>query len=164
MLLPASKSAPLLRGVFRCYVGGSKAADLLRELMNYMMERRLASEAAKQDCQNPKCAAYTLTTNEFMLLRGENWTQGFKVRLGQLAGKLYEQLYGKKRSRKIRTHLMAHTSRNRVRTYPCGILEQVYRAMVSRGAAPYPVASIDRDGTMTAASTMEVGPSPQNAP
>jgi hypothetical protein len=59
--------------------------------------------------------------------------QGFKVRLGQQAGQLYEQLYGKKRSRKVRTHLMARTSRNMVRTYPCGILEQAYRALVSEG-------------------------------
>ena len=138
-----------------------------------MMKRRLTSEAAKRerDCQNPKCVAYTLTTNEFMLLRGENWTQGFKVRLGQRAGELYEQLYGKKRSRKVRTHLMAHTSRNKVRTYPCGILEQAYRALVSEGhvatsegAVPYPVASIDGDGAITAPSARAMLPSPQNTP
>jgi len=78
------------------------------------------------------CAAYTLTTNEFMLLRGEQWTQSFKVSLGLQAGKLYEQLYGKKRSRKVRTHHMAgpRHPRNRVRTYPCGILEQAYRALM----------------------------------
>jgi hypothetical protein len=146
-----------------------------------MMKRRLASEAAKRDrdCQNPKCAAYTLTINEFMLLRGENWTQGFKVKLGQRAGQLYEQLYGKKRSRKVRTHLMAHTSRNQVRTYPCGILEQTYRALVregrlatTEGAAPRspilwpqsPVVIPDGDGVTTAPTTMKMEPSPQNGP
>src|SRR5258706_4997905 len=137
-----------------------------------MMKRRLTTEAAKRerDCQNPKCAAYTLTTNEFMLLRGENWTQGFKVKLGQRAGELYEQLYGKKRSRKVRTHLMAHTSRNRVRTYPCGILEQAFRALVGQGhvaasqGVASPAASIDGNGAMTDASNMGMEPSPQNAP
>jgi hypothetical protein len=126
-----SKNRPLYCVV--CFAVNAEATG--RALVNYMMKRRLASEAAKRerDCQNPKCAAYTLTTNEFMLLRGENWTQGFKVRLGKQAGKLYEQLYGKKRSRKVRTHLMAQTSRNQVRTYPCGILEQAYRAVVSEG-------------------------------
>src|SRR5215471_15795592 len=81
------------------------------------------------NCESAMCKAYTLTTNEFMLLRGEQWTQSFKTALGKQAGKLYEQLYGKKRSRRVRTHLMAQTSRNKVRTYPCGILEQAYRQL-----------------------------------
>src|SRR5262249_17259792 len=106
--------------------------------------------------------------------------QGFKVRLGQQAGQLYEQLYGKKRSRKVRTHLMAQTSRNMVRTYPCGILEQAYRTLVregsvatGEGAVQYPVASeadghpggpADGDGAIPAATTMKMEPSPQNGP
>jgi hypothetical protein len=85
------------------------------------------------NCASPMCAAYTLTTKEFMLLRGEQWTQSFKTTLGKQAGKIYEQHYGKKRSRKVRTHHMAGPGhpRNRVRTYPCGILEQAYRALMA---------------------------------
>jgi hypothetical protein len=104
--------------------GGGKRLE--GALVDYMTERRLASEAAKraQNCQNPKCAAYKLTTNEFMLLRGENWTQGFKVRLGQQAGQLYEQLYGKKQSRKVRTHLMAQTRGTRCAHIRAGYLSK----------------------------------------
>jgi hypothetical protein len=136
-----------------------------------------ASKAARRvrDCQNPKCAAYILTIAEFMLLRGEDWTQGFKVKLGRRAGELFEQLYGKKWSQKVRTHLLrASTSRNMVRTYPCGILEQGYRALVSeghvatrKGVAPYVSPTlISRPVAIepsTAPTTMKVEPSPQNA-
>jgi hypothetical protein len=70
-----------------------------------------------------------------MLLRGEDWPLSLRTTLGKRARKLYEELYGKRRSRKIRTHLMTRTSRNKVRTYPCGILEQAYRSLISEGAA-----------------------------
>jgi hypothetical protein len=99
-----------------------------RSRPNIIVKRRFVN------CADPMCAAYTLTTQEFMLLRGEDWPQSFRTTLGKAAGKLYEQLYGKKRSRKVRTHLMAQTARNKVRTYPCGILEQAYRALIA--AAP----------------------------
>lgn len=91
------------------------------------------------NCQNPMCAMHTVTTNEFMLLRGEEWTQSFKTKLGKQAGKLYEQYYGKKRSKMVRTHLMAQTARNKVRTYPCGILEQAYRALMEKTPRQLPV-------------------------
>jgi hypothetical protein len=73
--------------------------------VDYMTEAGFGSKrsnAARREraCQNPKCAAYVLTIAEFMLLRGEDWTQGFKVKLGRRAGELFEQLYGKKWSQK----------------------------------------------------------------
>jgi len=111
------------------------------------------------NCASPMCAAYTLTTNEFMLLRGEQWTQSFKVTLGKQAGKLYEGLYGKKRSGKVRTHHMAGPGhpRNRVRTYPCGILEQAYRALAGPRASPLANAGSSR------AATLSENPTPSGA-
>jgi hypothetical protein len=118
------------------------------------------------NCASPMCAAYTLTTNEFMLLRGEQWTQSFKVTLGKQAGRLYEQLYGKKRSRKVRTHHMAGPGhpRNRVRTYPCGILEQACRALVEASSTLAAAPSVDPTTPATPLHRPEPKPTFQSVP
>jgi hypothetical protein len=82
-------------------------------------------------CGQPKCRAYLLTVHEFERLGGEPWTQGFRVRMGLLANKLYVELYGKP-PRKVRTKLRRH--RNKVGKYPCGLLEQAYRELEAQNA------------------------------
>jgi hypothetical protein len=67
--------------------------------------------------------------------------RGFRSRLGFRAGKLYEALYGEKRTKKVRANVMP-SGRNRVRTYPRGILEQAYRELVAEG---HHQARTDRD-------------------
>jgi hypothetical protein len=59
-----------------------------------------------------------MTVSEFERLGGEPWTQSFRIRLGLLANKLYDELYGKK-PRKVRSSTKPEW-RNKVCKYPCG--------------------------------------------
>jgi hypothetical protein len=78
-------------------------------------------------CGDVTCRAYRLTVSEFEKLGGEPWTQGFRIRLGLLANKLYVEVYGEK-PKKVRSSFK-HGYRNTVGKYPCGILEQAYRQL-----------------------------------
>jgi hypothetical protein len=78
-------------------------------------------------CGHPKCRAYQLTVSEFEALGGEPWVQGFRVRLGLQAKKLFIELYGKP-PKKVRSSTRP-AYRNKVGQYPCGILEQAYREL-----------------------------------
>jgi hypothetical protein len=73
-----------------------------------------------------------MTVSEFERLGGEPWTQSFRIRLGVLANKLYDELYGKK-PRKVRSSTKP-AWRNKVCKYPCGILEQAYRELKGKAA------------------------------
>jgi hypothetical protein len=78
-------------------------------------------------CGDPNCRAYRLTVSEFERLGEEAWTQSFRIRLGLLANKLHVDLYGKK-APLVRSSMKPFW-RNKVGTYPCGILEQAYRVL-----------------------------------
>jgi hypothetical protein len=78
-------------------------------------------------CGQPVCRAYQLTVAEFERLGGEPWTQGFRVRVGLLAKKLYVEIYGNG-PRKVRSTTKPGW-RNKVGKYPCGVLEQAYEAL-----------------------------------
>jgi hypothetical protein len=89
---------------------------------------------SQRHCPDPRCRAYNLTTNEFMRLGGEDWSQSFRSRIGKRAGQVYERLYGMRRMAKVRANQMLG-NRNKVRRYPCGVLEQAYRELVAEGHA-----------------------------
>jgi hypothetical protein len=84
-------------------------------------------------CRDRTCRAYWLTVSEFERLGGETWTQSFRIRLGLLANKLYAELYEKKPP-KVRSSTRPKW-RNKVCKYPCGILEQAYRALKSESGS-----------------------------
>ncbi len=86
------------------------------------------------ECGNPYCRAYQLTVNEFERLGGEQWTQSFRIRLGQRAKKIYSEIYTTKKLRKERANTRAGY-RNKVTKYPCGVLEQAYKALIAEGIA-----------------------------
>lgn len=77
-------------------------------------------------CGQQRCRAYRLTVSEYEELGGERWTQAFRVALGKRATQLHREIYGK------RSPNGQNEWRNTVRTYPCGILEQAYRALEGR--------------------------------
>jgi hypothetical protein len=83
------------------------------------------------ECGQPLCRARYLTTKEFRGLSVEEWDQGFQVRLGLRAGELFRELYPGKTLRWARSH--GH--RNKVRLYPCGLLEKAYRELKLEDAA-----------------------------
>jgi hypothetical protein len=64
-----------------------------------------------------------ITTSQFMAYGGERWTQSFKVKVGTLASKMFEELHGK-RPKKSRQDTNGY--RNKVSVYPRGIIQQAY--------------------------------------
>jgi hypothetical protein len=92
-------------------------------------------------CGHPKCRAYHMTVGEFERLGGEPWTQGFRVRLGLQAKKLFTELYGKA-PKKVRSSTRP-AYRNKVGKYPCGILEQAYRELKGTQGETHPVGALD---------------------
>lgn len=84
--------------------------------------------------------AYYVCTSEFEKLVGQVWTDSFRRRIGIRARDLYMAAYrGKKPPQKRTTSHQAY--RNKVNTYPCGILEQAYRQLCGEGAAEQHVRS-----------------------
>ncbi len=83
-------------------------------------------------CGQPHCRVYQLTVNEFERLSGEQWTQSFRIRLGQRAKKIYCEIYPSKKPKKVRT-ITFSGGRNEVTKYHCGILEQAYKALIAEG-------------------------------
>jgi hypothetical protein len=77
-------------------------------------------------CGQQRCRAYRLTVSEYEELGGERWTQPFRVALGKRATALHREVYDK-RAPKGRNEW-----RNKVHSYPCGILEQAYRELQDR--------------------------------
>jgi hypothetical protein len=75
-------------------------------------------------CGQPTCRAYRLTVSEFERLGGERWSQSFRVQLALRANSLHIEVYGKS-ANKVRSSKKREW-RNKVGTYPCGILEQAY--------------------------------------
>jgi hypothetical protein len=76
-------------------------------------------------CPELPCRRYEMTVAEFARLGRRGWTQGFHVKMGLRAGKLYRDLY-KKAPKQKRT---SPAGRNKVSVFPCGILEQAYREL-----------------------------------
>jgi hypothetical protein len=74
-----------------------------------------------------------LTTQQFMKLAGEKWSQGFTIRVGIRAAKLYQEILGKP-NKKVRSSTKGG-HRNKVGKYPCGILEQAYQQVKSEETA-----------------------------
>ena len=83
------------------------------------------------------CRAMLLTTEEFMRLGGESWSQSFKVRVGIQAAKLHREVF----EQPIQKQRKRRNWHNKVGVYPCGIMEQAYRIVKEREeaeAAPVP--------------------------
>lgn len=80
-------------------------------------------------CADVRCARYSMSLAEFRKLRGETWDDGFNSRIGKLASKLCRDLYGKVPP----ARRQAIAGRNKVPSYPCGIIEQAYRQLVAQG-------------------------------
>jgi hypothetical protein len=63
-----------------------------------------------------------LTVYEFMRLSGDDWSLGFRTRVGKRAGKLYRAVMGRApRKRRLKT-----AGRNATCAFPHGILEQAF--------------------------------------
>jgi hypothetical protein len=75
-----------------------------------------------------------VTTSEFEKLVGQVWSDSFRRKIGIRATKLYAGIYKKKKPPQKRT-TKHQDHRNKVNSYPCGILEQAYRQLCSEGAA-----------------------------
>jgi hypothetical protein len=84
-------------------------------------------------CGDAHCRANKLTIHEFVLLGGEPLSQGLRVQLAHRAAQLYKQIYGREPP-KVRDKIWAGY-RNYVRSYPCGIIEQAYRQLMSEASA-----------------------------
>jgi hypothetical protein len=70
-----------------------------------------------------------MVIREYRILRGETWDPSFSAKLGKAASKLYREIYAKTpASRRSR-----HAHRNRVKSFPCGIIEQAYRQLREQG-------------------------------
>jgi hypothetical protein len=82
------------------------------------------------------CRVMLLTTQEFMLIAGEEWSQSFRSRLGLQAKKLHEDILGKPTKKKRSSSKLGF--RNKVGVYPCGILEQAYRLVKAKAEAEAP--------------------------
>jgi hypothetical protein len=77
-----------------------------------------------------QCRASEQSVWTFALRLAGGWTRSFRVRLGQLASKMYRQIYGKK------PPVAADSDRRPAPKYPRGILEQACRELNAQGAAP----------------------------
>jgi hypothetical protein len=88
------------------------------------------SQRAKM-CGKVKCRSYQMPVREFCRLTGEELDHSFHIKLGLVAGKLYREIYGKDPPK--RRFSMAY--RNKICSYPCGILEQAYRQLRSDNAS-----------------------------
>lgn len=81
------------------------------------------------------CARYEMTQREFRSRRGEQWCPRFIKKFGDLATKLYKDLYGRpphktEPSRKID---QLRDLREPVGLYPLGILQEAYRRLIAAG-------------------------------
>lgn len=76
-------------------------------------------------CGDVECRRYDMTVAEFKILCGDKWPGGFDGKLGLAAKALCQKVHGSipplQRYRSAR--------RNKVRAYPCGIIEQAYRLL-----------------------------------
>lgn len=79
------------------------------------------------------CRVMHLTTQQFMKLGGEKWDRGFTIRVGLRAAKIHEEVLGKA-PKKVRSSTKG-AYRNKVGSYPCGVLEQAYRQVRSEDDA-----------------------------
>lgn len=102
---------------------GRKRVDQGRTLTPAELATRLVSFARALENED---RTVLITTGQFMRYGGEEWTHAFKVKVGMLASKLYEDIHGVRPKRSRQDPI----SRNKVAVFPRGIIQQAYWSAV----------------------------------